>query len=216
MDNNSNIKTYKIHKNNICLSDILCRNKKCNKQHIKRKELNICKFDVFFIPYKDDGCHFEDCTYNHPNRSNFKKNKEEEIDNLINSVVNSLELDDNVSIFKDWNRLIDNINNENEKKYKSMCEHFNKIEFYSYEIKKMENLIYYDRIYIQKMSQTILTIKSHYIEFVELFKKLVLESNDLLYKNKIIILNNKILNIMNYVNNCQNNLLNIIRLNISY
>jgi hypothetical protein len=84
-----------------CVDDIECTNKKCKKIHIERKRLNICQFDVFFIPNKDNGCHFEDCDFKHPRRVDYEKKKEVEFDELIHSVVNCLLKDEDSNLQND-------------------------------------------------------------------------------------------------------------------
>lgn len=101
----------------ICNYDIHCRNKKCKDSHPERKRLNICQFDVFFLPDRDSGCHFEDCTFVHIRRDEYEKKKkleeerkEREFDDLVHSMVDFLFEDDRCDIKYDLHRLFCNLN----------------------------------------------------------------------------------------------------------
>lgn len=124
--------------NSICEDDIDCKNKRCYKLHNERKRLNICKFDTFFIPYKDDGCHFEDCTHVHPKRNAFYIQKDKDFDNLIESVVNHLELDDDTPIIEDWKLLMRNIyGNDFDKLYQELYSYCVNINQLSYQLEAL-------------------------------------------------------------------------------
>ncbi len=74
----------------ICVDDIYCKNKSCKKLHVERKRQHICQFDIFFIPDKDRGCHFNDCTFFHPRRDHYEMMKEEELENVATSVAETV------------------------------------------------------------------------------------------------------------------------------
>lgn len=202
--NYSRTRTVKSPRNQTCLLDILCKNKKCSKLHIKRKELNICKFDIFFVPYGDGGCHFEDCTFKHPNRDNFLQDKEKHIDNLVNSVFNSLGLDDDIPIMKDWNKLINNINNDFMSKYNELYNYVNIINTLCNELQKVQLFDKYS--YIDRMNKIIVIIRDYYLKFTTLFRQLYFEFNctkqNINYLNN---LNNIVMKNMKDLNYHQNN-----------
>jgi hypothetical protein len=78
------------HQANVCVDDIYCKNKSCKKLHVERKRQHICQFDIFFIPDKDRGCHFNDCTFFHPRRDHCEMMKEDALEKVATSVAETV------------------------------------------------------------------------------------------------------------------------------
>ncbi len=180
----------------ICIDDIDCKNKRCYKLHNERKRLNICKFDTFFIPYKDDGCHFEDCTHNHPKRNAFYIQKEKDFDDLIKSVIDVLGLDDDIPVANDWKKLVNNVYyDEYNKLYEELynyCANINKLSF------ELEALQFNDpRSYIYMLQSIISNIYINHQKFNMLLKNMIFRYND--HINDFTILCNKLQEDIQYV-----------------
>ncbi len=192
-------KQNKINENNaICYDDVNCKNKKCSKIHNERKRLNVCKFDVFFVPYKDEGCHFEDCFRTHPKRDAFNIQKEKDFDDLILSVINVLELDkdDNIAIVEDWQKLINNVYNINFNEIYSQlysyCENINRLSFQleALQINQLESYIFY-------VKNILLNIYDNHQKFNILFKNIAFRNGRV--HDKYIGLCNKVNEDIQYV-----------------
>ncbi len=195
---NKNIKLY----SNICVNDIDCKNKKCYKLHNERKRLNICKFDTFFVPYKDEGCHFEDCTHNHPKRNAFNIEKEKDFDNLVLSVVNHLKLDDDENVIEDWKILMHNLNgNDFETLYKelySYCVNINKLSY------ELQNLPFYQpENYVYCVRNILYNIEINYNKFKNKFTNMILRYDE--NKENYVLLYNKLQEDMDYIKMYKNN-----------
>jgi len=198
-----NKRQMKINENNtICLDDIYCKNKRCCKLHIERKRLNICKFDVFFVPYKDDGCHFEDCTHVHPKRNAFYIQKDKDFDNLIESVVNHLELDDNTSIIEDWKLLMRNLyGNDFEQLYKELYTYYVNINQLSYQL---EALSFNDpKSYVYYLQNILSNIYINHQKFNRLLQSMLIRYNE--YINDFILLSNKLHEDIQYISMYKHN-----------
>lgn len=190
-------KQIKNKENNIfCLDDIDCKNKRCYKLHNERRRLNICKFDIFFVPYKDDGCHFEDCNFNHPKRNSFYIEKEKDFDNLIISVVNHLELDDDKSITNDWKRLMLNINQDDfNKVYQELYSYYVIVNKLSY---KLESLQFNDpQSYIYFLQNILSNIYINHTNFNRLLKNAIMLYNN--HMKDFVFLCNKLQEDIQYV-----------------
>ncbi len=191
----------------LCEDDINCKNKRCYKLHNKRKQLNICKFDIFFIPYKDDGCHFEDCTHNHPNRNAFYIQKDKDFDNLIESVVNHLELDDNISIIEDWKILMHNINgNDFDKLYQELYSYCANINQLSYQLEALQ--FSNPRSFIYYLQNILSNIYINYEQFDNLLKNMLLRYDE--QKDIYILLCNQLKEDIQYIDTCKYNAQNML------
>ncbi len=173
---------------NICFDDIYCKNKKCSKEHVERKRLNICRFDIFFIPYKDDGCHFEDCEYIHPKRRAFYTEKNKDFDNLVLSVFNHLELDDDTSIIDDWKKLMININgNDFDITYQEIYTYCLTINHLSYEL---EGLQFFDiKDYINNIKHILSNIYMNYEKIKKKINYIVLMYEEHIDQYRLLISN---------------------------
>ncbi len=172
-----NNKYSKETKHILCLDDIDCKNKRCFKLHNERKRLNICKFDVFFVPYKDDGCHFEDCTHVHPKRNAFYIQKDKDFDNLIESVVNHLELDDTTSIIEDWKLLMRNIHGNNyDELYQELYNYCLNINHFSFQLEGLQ--FYEPKSYIYYLQNILSNIYDNHQKFDALLKSMVLQYDE--------------------------------------
>ncbi len=140
-----------------CFDDLQCKNKKCKKIHPERKRLNICQFDIFFIPNKDRGCHFEDCTFHHPRRIQYEKKKESDFDDLIYSVVDFV-LKDEDSDF--------NTQSDLRKLYQNLYSYQELENDFVIKFKNVENILYQSQ---QLYSNAILQTKADYNQFMNNF-----------------------------------------------
>ncbi len=191
MLNKRQMKTNENH--SLCIDDIHCKNKRCYKLHIERKRLNICKFDTFFIPYKDEGCHFEDCTHIHPKRDTFCIQKEKDFEHLIDSVVNHLNLDDNIPLIEDWKRLMNNVYDDFNEMYQELymyCSNINTLSF------QLEKLIY-NTHYVYYMENILSNIYENHQKFKDLFKSMILRYDE--HKEEYMLLYNKVQEDIHYV-----------------
>ena len=182
--------------NSMCMDDIDCKNKRCSKLHNERKRLNICKFDVFFVPYKDDGCHFEDCTHNHPKRNSFYIQKEKDFDDLIKSVIDVLGLDDDIPVTNDWKKLINNVYyDEYNKLYEELYNYCVNINQLSYQL---EALQFYDpQSYVYYLQNILSKIYMNHQSFNLLLKRMLLRYDE--HKNDYEFLCKKLYEDIQYV-----------------
>ncbi len=151
---------------NICAFDILCRNKRCSKSHPERKRLHICQYDIFFFPNQDEGCHFEDCAYKHPQRDSYYARKDAEFDQLVESVANVLfdKEDDSTELAKSFQTLMRNITNYEELEC-TFIEKFRKVEMI---MNDLENLYNHSHI----------TTKQSYYDFMGKFNNIVIKTDN--------------------------------------
>jgi len=191
-----NTKYIKEIKDVLCVDDINCKNKKCYKLHNERKRLNICKFDVFFNPYKDDGCHFEDCTHNHPKKNAFNIQKEKDFDNLIVSVVNHLDLDDDTLIIEEWKLLMNNLyGNDFDELYKELYSYCININQLSYQLEALH--FNEPNSYIYYLKNIVEHIYVNYQKFNKLLTNMVLRYDE--HKEEYAILYNKVKEDIQYI-----------------
>lgn len=185
---------------NICLSicsdDIYCRRKRCPKLHNERKRFNICKFDIFFIPYEDNGCHFEDCVYVHPKREAFYIQKEKDFDNTVISVFNHLELDDDTPIINDWKILMRNIHgNDFDELYEELYSYYLIINKLSFQLEALQ--FHYSKSYMYYLENILSNIYVNYQKFNKLLKYILIRYDE--HKEDFIILYNKVEEDIEYI-----------------
>jgi hypothetical protein len=193
-----NNKYTKETKDILCIDDIHCKNKRCLKLHSERKRLNVCKFDVFFVPYKDEGCHFEDCFRIHPKRDSFNIKKEKDFDDLILSVINVLELDkdDDIPIIEDWRKLINNIYNTNfNELYNELYTHCANINSLSFQLEALQ--INQVESYIFYVKNILSNIYNNHQKFNIILKNIVFRYGK--FQNQFIGLCNKVNEDIQYV-----------------
>lgn len=207
-------KTYpKLRKpNSICIDDIDCKNKRCYKLHNERKRFNICKFDIFFVPYIEDGCHFEDCTHNHPKRNSFYIQKDKDFDDLVISVVNHLELDDDTSIIEDWKRLMRNLYGDDlDKLYQELYQELNtyciNVNQLSFQLKALQ--LDDPQSYIYYFQNILENIYINYHKFNTLLQSIMIRYYDK-HKDEYLFLYNRLNENIQYISMYKENAKNIL------